>query len=151
MKSEKEAVNALKTFNEDVGVPNHLTIDGGKVQAASNSEFRKQCSFTNTHVRTIEPYTPNQNFAETMIGWLKKRWRNQKLNRNVPNRLWDYSRTYETDLFNMIARGESRRTGYELTTGNTPDTSEFLSFMIGFFIGTYLGTTTTPRLEGGLE
>ena len=30
MKSEKEAANALKIFNEDVGVPNHLTIDGAK-------------------------------------------------------------------------------------------------------------------------
>ena len=73
IKSEKEAANALKTFNEDVGVPNHLAIDGGKAQAASNNEFRKQCSFTNTCVHTIEPYTPNKNFAETMIGWLKKR------------------------------------------------------------------------------
>ena len=87
MKSAKKAGRSLKTFNEDVGVPNHITVDGVKVQVAPNTDFAKQCSFTHTHVHRIEPYTPNQNFAETVMGWMKKFQRNQKCNEDVPNRL----------------------------------------------------------------
>ena len=128
MKSEKEAGKSLKTFNEDVGVPNHITVDGAKAQVSPNTDFAKQCSFTNTHVHRIEPYTPNQNFAETVIGWMKKRWRNQKRKKDIPNRLWDYSLMYEAELFNMIARGSDKRTGYERVTGDTPDISEYLDY-----------------------
>ena len=128
MKSEKEAGRSLKTFNEDVGVPNHITVDGAKAQVSPNTDFAKQCSFTNTHIHRIEPYTPNQNFAETVIGWMKKRWRNQKRNKDIPNRLWDYSLMYETELFNLIARGNDKRTGYERVTGDTPDISEYLDY-----------------------
>ena len=39
MKSEKEAGKSLKTFNEDVGVPNHITVDGAKVQVSPNADF----------------------------------------------------------------------------------------------------------------
>ena len=39
MKSEKEARRALKMFNEEVGVPNHLTVDGSKAQTEHNSDL----------------------------------------------------------------------------------------------------------------
>ena len=35
---------------------------------------------------------------------------------------------YETELFNLIARGSDKRTGYERVTGDTPDISEYLDY-----------------------
>lgn len=35
---------------------------------------------------------------------------------------------YETELFNMIARGNDKRTGYERVTGDTPNISEYSDY-----------------------
>ena len=39
MKSEKEAGRSLKTFHEDMGVPNHITVDGAKAQVMPNTDY----------------------------------------------------------------------------------------------------------------
>ena len=68
MKSKRDCHVALKCFNQDIGVPNEITLDGSKEQTGPKSSFVKQLHFCNTKIHRIEPYTPNQNFAETMIG-----------------------------------------------------------------------------------
>ena len=46
-------------------------------------------------MHTTESYTPNQNFVETMISWLKKKSKSQMRQFNMPSLLWDYSMIYE--------------------------------------------------------
>ena len=44
-------------------------------------------------------------------------------------RLWDHGMIYESRILERIARGNSKRTGYEEATGQTPDISEDIGFM----------------------
>ena len=39
MLTKKEAEKSLKIFNEDVGVPNHITVDDTKAHVSHNTEF----------------------------------------------------------------------------------------------------------------
>ena len=48
--------------------------------------------------------------------------------KKVPKRLWDFGLVYESELLSRMARGDDRRTGYEVVTGQTPDISEWLDF-----------------------
>ena len=48
--------------------------------------------------------------------------------KKVPKRLWDFGLIYEAELLSRMARGDDRRTGYELVTGQTADISEWLDF-----------------------
>lgn len=128
MKSKGSAGEALQRFNEDVGVPDSITVDGSKEQTCKNSLFQDRCRHLNTKVHLIEPHSPWQNKCEKWIGWLKKKWRSRARRNNVPQRLWDYGLLYEADLFNRVARLSDKRTGYERVTGETPDISEYLEF-----------------------
>ena len=49
--------------------------------------------------------------------------------KKVPKRLWDFGLIYEAELLSRMARGEDRRTGYELVTGQTADISEWLDLV----------------------
>ena len=48
--------------------------------------------------------------------------------KQVPKRLWDRGVVYESEILSRMARGPSKRSGYEMVTGNTPDISEWLDF-----------------------
>ena len=50
------------------------------------------------------------------------------IKKNMPKRLWDFGLIYEAELLSRMARGDDRRTGYELVTSQTADISEWLEF-----------------------
>jgi hypothetical protein len=72
MSSKSEAVDALHMFNENIGAPTIVITDGAGELSKRNSAFYHHARRENIILKTTEPYTPRQSYAETWIGWLKK-------------------------------------------------------------------------------
>ena len=82
-----------------------------------------------------EPYRPNHNFAEGVIREIRKKWfRVMMVQKNVPQRLWDYGLQWVCDIQNRTSnslRGLEGRCPLERITGETVDILEYLDF--GFY------------------
>ena len=148
MKSKSEAGCALQHFQEDVGTPRVLVVDGSQEQTGKKSEFFERTRKSNVVLRTTEPYTPRQNSSEGVIGRLKKKWRTRMLKSHVPTRLWDYGFVYESEIMNRTARGDNKLTAYERIAGETPDISEWMDY--GFYDWVYFwdvpGDSENPKI-----
>jgi hypothetical protein len=131
MGTKSDAGRALQVLVEDVGVPNHIVVDGAKEQTGPNTDFMKTVCWLKMRIRNTEPYSPWQNRAENSIGLLKKRWKQTIARKNVHRRVWDYALVYDSEILSRTTRREGDRTGYEKITGETPDISEWLDF--GFY------------------
>ena len=71
----------------------------------------------------------NQNWAaELSIGNLRRKWRKQKQEDGVPERLWDYAFVHNAKLSRFLPNGPGGRTLFETTHGYTPDISEYADF-----------------------
>ena len=151
MSTKGDAAEALQAFHEDIGVPTVMIVDGASELSKKNSKFYKRSRNSNTVIKTTEPYTPRQNFAETWIGWLKKRWRNRMRHNNVPPRLWDHGLRYEAEIMIRVARGVNKRTAYERITGETPDIRNglIMTSMIGSIFGMSHQHQKILLLKGG--
>jgi hypothetical protein len=148
MKSKAHAGRALTEFAEDVGVPLQIVADGAAELSGGNTEFMQEIRRLHILLRHTEPHTPRQNFAERIIGELKRKWRQRMAMRTIPSRLWDYGLIYESEIMSRMARGTERRTGVERLTGDTVDISEWLDFEF-FDLVWYLhepGADNNPRL-----
>jgi hypothetical protein len=128
MKSKSEAGNSLQEFIEDIGIPNEIIADGAAELTGPATEFMKNIRHYHIHLRHTEPHTPRQNFAERMIGEVKRKWKQRMVTRSVPNRLWDYGLVYESEIMSRTAKGPGNRTGVEQITGDSVDISEWLDF-----------------------
>ena len=128
MKAKSHVGQSLQDFADDIGVMDELVCDGAKEETGPRTEFMKTVRHLRIKLRQTEPYSPWQNDAERKIGDVKKRWRHKMVQRNIPQRLWDYGLVYEADIISRIARGPDGRTGIEELTGDTPDISEWLDF-----------------------
>ena len=92
-----------------------------------------------------------QNKAKKVIGELKKRWMQRKVERDIPGRLWDYGLKWESEIMSCTARGPLGRTGVERISGNTPDISEWIHFEM-YDLVWFWDTTKRlkdPSTEGG--
>ncbi len=120
---------ALTEFADDVGIPDTLLPDGAAEVTGQHTDFMNEVNRLKIRLRRSEAGRSNQNYAaEREIGELKKRWRNRMLKRKVPPRLWDYGLIYESNILNMIPRGQQQCTGIEMVTGETPDVSKWIDF-----------------------
>ena len=129
MTSRADAGKSLVEFTDDVGIPENLITDGAGEFTGKNTEFVKEARRMRIRMFTTEQGRKTQNHAaEREIGFLAKRWKLRMTKRKVPKRLWDFGLIYEAELLSRMARGEDRRTGYELVTGQTADISEWLDF-----------------------
>ena len=129
MTSRKDAGKSLIDFTDDVGIPEHLVTDGATEFTGRHTEFIKEARRMRIKLHTTEQGRKNQNHAaEREIGFLAKRWKLRMNKKKVPKRLWDFGLVYESELLSRMARGSSKRTGYEEVTGQTPDISEWLDF-----------------------
>jgi hypothetical protein len=128
IESRKDIGKTLQHFVEDVGVPDELVFDGAAEHTGKNTEFQSNARYFKIKLRQTEAATPRQNRAELAIRELKKKWRDRVVRLKVPFRLWDYALVYEAEIMSRTARGQSKRTGMERVTGNTPDISEWLDF-----------------------
>ena len=120
---------ALAEFVNDVGIPDSLLSDRAPEKVGQRIEFMKEVDRFKIRLRRSEVGRSNQNYAaKGESGELKKPWRNRRLRRKVPPRLWDYGLINESNILNRIPRGQQQRNSIEMVTGETPDISEWLDF-----------------------
>ena len=61
MATKADAGRALQVLAKDVGVPNHIVVDGAKEQTGANTDFMKTVRWLKMRIRNTEPYSPWQN------------------------------------------------------------------------------------------
>jgi hypothetical protein len=132
MRLKMNAGDALEEFMQDIGIPADLHVDEAKeLNLAKWGTLVKKFGIRQTQT---EAHTPEQNRAELTIREIKKGVRQLMATRRVPNCLWDFCAVYVCELRCLTVHGHfsmQGRTPYEMTTGQTPDISEYTEF--GFF------------------
>ena len=121
----------LKTFTEDVGIPDELIYDNALEQTGPNTDFQKAVRHYHIKARPIEPFMSKHNQAERSIGELRRRWHWLKVNKHVPGRLWPWGNRLIADTMNRTWKQKTGRTSIENVTGETPDITDWLDF--GFY------------------
>jgi hypothetical protein len=86
------------------------------------------CRELRIRTKESEPYTQQQNEAETAIRELKKRWKHKMVTKGIHRRLWDFGCIHQSEIMCCIASSRDGRTGIEWITGEIPDISEWLDF-----------------------
>jgi hypothetical protein len=103
MASKKDAGQALKKFEMDLGVPDELTVDGSKEQNGPGTEFMKRCRRNDVTVHATKPDQSNQNPAEGVIREVRKKWFRKMMRKQVPRRLWDCGVRWTTQIMQRIS------------------------------------------------
>jgi hypothetical protein len=132
--AKSEAGDALRRFINEYGRPEKLTFDGSQEQCGKKTEFMANVRKYAIDHHITEPYRPNHNFAEGVIREIRKKWFRVMVQKNIPQRLWDYGLQWVCDIQNRTsnkARGLDGRCPLERITGETVDISEYLDF--GFY------------------
>ena len=124
-----DAADSLQTFCDDVGIPKDLKTDMASSFVGHKTEFQKVIKHNRIKLSHAEAGRSNQIYkVDIEIRELKRRCQNKRIEKNVPNRLWDFLIEHQAKIMQFIPRGPSGRTGYELVTGSTPDISEYCDF-----------------------
>lgn len=117
----------LDAFCKSYGLPQTLITDNayeetlGNWEAVVKSYLLKQ--------RTTEPYSGWQNRAELEIRELKKHYRRIMHRSRCPEAFWCFGLMYTKDIRKFMPRATlDWRTPFEVLTGETPDTTEFIEF-----------------------
>ncbi len=134
MSNKSGAGDALRQFINEYGRPEKLTFDGSQEQCGRKTEFMSNVRKYSIDYHVTEPYRPNHNFAEGVICEIRRKWFRIMVQKNVPQRLWDYGLQWVCDIQNHTSnssREVDRRCPLERITGETVDTSNYLDF--GFF------------------
>lgn len=132
--SKSEAGDALRQFINEYGRPEKLTFDGSQEQYGRKTEFMTNVRKYAIDHHITEPYRPNHNFAEGVNREIRKKWFRVMVQKNVPQRLWDYGLQWVCDIQNRASnrsRGLEGRCPLERITGEAVDISEYLDF--GFY------------------
>ena len=129
IENESMCSDALVQFINEVGVPEHLVVDGARAQGSHetyNTKWGKVVKQGHIHQTWIQPHCWWQNGAERVIGEIRKDMRHTRTSKGSPKRLWGFlgqfiagkrQRTASTIPHNM------GRTPFELVHGYTPDIS----------------------------
>jgi hypothetical protein len=132
MRLKMNAGDALEEFMQDIGIPADMHVDEAKeLNLAKWGTLVKKFGIRQTQT---EAHTPEQNRAELTIREVKKGVRQLMATHRVPNCLWDFCAVYVCELRCLTVHGHFSmhgRTPYEMTTGQTPDISEYTKF--GFY------------------
>lgn len=129
MKKKGDAGQTLATLFSDVGVPSWLHTDNAK--ELTQAEWKRVRDIHSVQQTEAEPYTPWQNRAESGIRENKKSTKRMMQRTQASPRLWDYATVYTAETRNLTAHGTPQlngRTPHEITTGHTPDISEWLQY-----------------------
>ncbi len=127
MRSKASAGTKLTDFAHDIGIPNHLTMDGAGEQIGLNSTMMKEIRRLKIQWHITEPYSPWQNQAENTIGIIKSKYHHRMTRRKVPKAFWDFGIIWEAEIYSRTA-GKDGRTPIERITGDTIDISEWIDF-----------------------
>ncbi len=103
LNSKSGAGDALRQFINDFGRPKKLTFDGSKEQCGPKTEFMANVRKYAINHHVTEPYRPNHNFAEGVIREMRKKWFRVMVQKNVPQRLWDYGLQWVCDIQNRTS------------------------------------------------
>jgi hypothetical protein len=134
MATKRDAGQALRTFCNEFGVPDELTIDGSLEQNAKGTDFMKNCRSNDIKVTRTEPERPNQNPAEGVIREIRRKWYRTMIRKRVPQKLWDYGVRWTSHIMQRTsseAGGLRGNSPLQEVTGETIDISEYLDF--GFY------------------
>ena len=115
LKSKADAHYALTELHQTFGIPHTMVMDDAKELIAG--EFRRKCLRAGTIVHPTEPYSPNQNLAESVgVKELKRMYRRAMERTKSPTLLWDH-------CISLIAkyRAHTATSHFELQ-GETPHT-----------------------------
>jgi hypothetical protein len=86
-------------FVDDVGIPNTLICDLATEQVGPHTPMMKEIRRVSIKLHNSEKGRSTQNHrAETEIRELKRRWKAQMIEKNVPARLWDYGVVYVSEI-----------------------------------------------------
>ena len=104
MEKKDETDQALATFYDNIGIPNHLHTDGG--EEFTNKKWKNVRESGGTCKQTLtEPHSPWQNHAESEIKELKKQVQRMMNKAKCSPRLWDYCLTYVSEIRSRTAFG----------------------------------------------
>ena len=132
IKGERQAADGLNRFIHEVGILEHLVVDGAKAQGAYETHgtaWGKLVSKYQFRQTWIQPHSWWQNRAELSIAEIRKDIRYWTSTKNSPRRLWGYlgelvaGRRQRTASTIPSANG---RTGFEIVHGYTPDITLYM-------------------------
>ena len=124
MVSKADAHLSLKAFIQEVGIMEHLVVDGDPTMAYK--EWRKTIQEYRIKQTTTEPYSPWQNRAELDVREVKRGVRRFVKRSRSPRRLWCFLGEHVTALRGYTAYdsiGLKGRCAAEFAVGYTPDIS----------------------------
>jgi len=127
------AAESLRSFCDDVGIPQRLKSDLASEFVGRNSEFSKLAKKKDIALSYAEHGREHQIWqVDVTIRELKKRWHKDMIEKKVPRRLWSYGIKYAAKVMQILpSRRLNNRTPYEVVHGHTPDISELADF--GFY------------------
>ena len=121
--------DSLVQLSEDVGIPDTLICDLAPEYVGPKTEFRKEIRRLRINLKNSEQGRHEQNHrAEVEIRELKKAWLQQKREKNIPDKAWDYCLVWLSEVRSRTAKGKNGRPGLEEVLGQTIDISEYLDF-----------------------
>ena len=124
MVSKADAHLSLKAFIQDVGIMEHLVVDGDPTMAYK--EWKKTIQEYRIKQTTTEPYSPWQNRAELDVREVKRGVRRFVKRSGSPKRLWCFLGEHVVALRGYTAydsTGLKGRCAAEFANGFTPDIS----------------------------
>ena len=101
MYSKSKAVDALKLFCQEFGVPEKLTFDGSKKQVCKGKTFMKEVHRQGIYYHISEPDLHNQNPVENLIREVRQKWYRTMVTKRVPRKLWDYGVSWVSEVMPM--------------------------------------------------
>jgi len=87
IKARSEAHHALSLLFQRDGAPPKMIMDGAPEQIGG--DFKRKCREAQVHCKTIEPYSPWSDAAETVVKEIKNGVARQMFRSKAPKRLWD--------------------------------------------------------------
>ena len=129
IKAKSDCHYSLDLLHSEYGIPHTIVPDNAK--ELTEGDFRRKNKKANSHIKPIEPHTPNQNLCEGSIRELLRIYRHTMRKTNSPECLWDVCLMYCSNVRRSCAlnikslRGDVPET---LVTGNTKDISYISEF-----------------------
>ena len=131
MKTRSDVHHALDEWLQQIGVPRVLIPDGAAEMTGPESNFVKKARKVQCPVHPVEPYSPNQSFAEDVIRELKRMLKRTMLATNCPPHVWDWCVEWCALVRSHTAWNMPSLGGQTPATKITGDTSD-ISFLAEF-------------------
>ena len=127
MRSEADGTTALQDYIRMVGAPKTLRTDNSKMQLGQ--AWQRILRRMLIKGETTEPHHPWQNYAERVIGTLKRQVNTLLDRTGAPDRLWMLALEHVAYVWNHTSQeSDNGATPIQMHSGDTPDISALLMF-----------------------